>query len=465
MLLTITSEHPPATDLGYLLHKNPDRVHDFKLAFGKATVFYPEASENRCTAALLLDVDPIGLVRRREGQRRGVALEQYVNDRPYSASSFLSVAISRVYGTALSGKCSKRPELVEQVMPLRAKLATLPSRGGPTILERLFQPLGYSVETRRHPLDENFPEWGDSPYHAIEIEAETTLKDMLSHLYVLIPVLDNNKHYWVGEAEVEKLLRHGETWLAKHPEKDLITKRYLKYQRSLVDAALSRLLDEDMPDPDEANETSDQQEEVVERPLKLNTIRLHAVVDTLRQAGARRVLDLGCGEGKLLRLLLRDKSFEEIVGVDVSHRALEIARRRLHWDRMPERQRHRIRLLHGSLTYRDRRLEGYDVAALVEVIEHLDPGRLKALERTIFECVRPGTVIVTTPNREYNAKFESLPAGRLRHPDHRFEWNREEFARWANEVAESHGYSVRFVPVGPEDDELGSPTQMGVFWR
>lgn len=465
MLLTITSENAPATDLGYLLHKHPGRVQEFELTFGKATVFYPEASEKRCTAALLLQVDPVGLVRRPRGAARGFALEQYVNDRPYSASSFLSVAISRVFGTALSGKCSKRPELVEQAMPLRAKLAVLPSRGGPAILERLFQPLGYSVETLRHPLDESFPEWGESPYYAVQLQAEKTLKELLSHLYVLVPVLDDNKHYWVGEAEVEKLLRHGETWLADHPEKAFIAERYLKHRRSLVDDALSRLLDEDVADPDGARRSSDRQEEAVERPLKLNEIRLGAVADVLRQAGARRVIDLGCGEGKLLHLLLRDKGFEDIVGIDVSHRALEIAQKRLRWDRMPERQRRRIRLLHGSLTYRDRRLEGYDGAALVEVIEHLEPGRLKALERTVFECARPGVVVVTTPNREYNVKFANLAAGRMRHPDHRFEWSREEFSRWANGVAESHGYAVRFVAVGPEDDELGAPTQMGVFRR
>lgn len=465
MILTITSEKAPATDLGYLLHKNPARVQDFDLPFGRATVFYPEAAEERCTAALHLQVDPVGLVRRPRGSAPGFALDQYVNDRPYSASSFLSVAISRVFGTALAGKCSQRPGLVKQALPLRAKLAALPARGGPAILERLFQPLGYSVETTRHRLDEKFPEWGDSPYHAVQLRAETTLQALLSHLYVLVPVLDDDKHYWVGEAEVEKLLRHAESWLADHPERSFIAERYLKHRRSLVDDALSRLLDEDATDPDEARESRDRREEAVEGPLKLNEIRLRAVVETLRRAGAKRILDLGCGEGKLIRLLLRDQGFEEIVGVDVSHRALEIAQKRLHWDRMPERQRRRIRLLHGSLTYRDRRLEGYDGAALVEVIEHLEPGRLRALERTIFESARPGTVVVTTPNREYNAKFETLAAGGWRHPDHRFEWDREEFTRWANAVAESHGYSVRFVPVGPEDAELGPPTQMGVFRR
>lgn len=465
MILTITSERAPATDLGYLLHKHPDRVHAFDLPFGKATVFYPEATEERCTAALHLRVDPVRLVRKPKGSAPGFALEQYVNDRPYSASSYSSVAISRVFGTALSGKCSKRPELVDQALPLRAKLAAVPSRGGPAILERLFRPLGYSVEATRHPLDEKFPEWGDSPSTTLRLGAEKTVQELLSHLYVLVPVLDDDKHYWVGEAEVDKLLRHAEPWLSDHPEKSFIAERYLKHRRSLVDDALSRLLNEDATDPEAARESEEEEEKVIERPLGLHEIRLRTVAEALGQAGARRVLDLGCGEGKLMRMLLRDESFEEIVGVDVSHRALEIAKKRLHWDRMPERQRRRVRLLHGSLNYRDRRLEGYDGAALVEVIEHLEPGRLKAMERTVFELARPGTVVVTTPNREYNAKFEGLAAGRTRHPDHRFEWDREEFTRWAGSVAESHGYAVRFVPIGPEDEVLGPPTQMGVFRR
>lgn len=337
MLLTITCERSPATDLGYLLHKHPARVQEFSLAFGTATVFYPEASEDRCTAALMLQVDPIGLVRRRQGSAPGFALQQYVNDRPYASSSFLSVAIARVFGTALSGRCSDRPELVDEVLPLRATLPVLPSRGGPGILKRLFEPLGYSVETIRHPLDDSFPEWGASPYSSIELQAETTLKELLAHLYVLVPVLDDNKHYWVAEAEVEKLLLRGGEWLAAHPERSFITNRYLKHQRYLVDSALSRLLDEEMTVPRGEREATDRSEGEVEQPLKLNELRLEAVAGALSEAGARRVLDLGCGEGKLLLRLLGDNSFDEIVGVDVSHRALDTAQRRLRWDRMPER--------------------------------------------------------------------------------------------------------------------------------
>jgi len=348
-----------------------------------------------------------------------------------------------------------------------AELAAVPSRGGVGVLRRLFEPLGYSVESDRHVLDGRFPDWGESPYHAIRLAAEVKLRDLLSHLYVLIPVLDDDKHYWVGEDEVEKLLRRGEGWLAGHPERALIAERYLKHRRSLVDAALTRLLDEDQPGADEIRTFRDEEEEVIEKPLRLNDLRLDTVHQALSHAGAKRVLDLGCGEGKLLRHLLKDRTFDEIVGVDASHRALEIAHQRLHLERLPERDTKRIRLLHVALTYRDRRLEGYDAAALVEVIEHLDAPRLRALEleRTVFECAKPETVVLTTPNREFNARFETLPEGRFRHRDHRFEWTRGQFRTWAEGIAARFGYAVEFVPVGPEDAELGPPTQMAVFRR
>lgn len=464
MLLTISTTHPPAADLGYLLHKHPDRCQSFDLAFGKAHVFYPEAGEDRCTAALLLDVDPVGLVRNRRGPAgEGFHLRQYVNDRPFVASSLMSVAIARVYGSALSGRCEERNALVDQPMPLTAKLSVVPCRGGDTLLRRLFEPLGYRVTATRHPLDEKFPEWGESSYHTVELSAECRLQDLLAHLYVLIPVLDDDKHYWVSRDEVDKLLSKGEGWLESHPEKELIARRYLKHQTGLMRAALERLVEEESPDADEVEEAHAAEEEAVEAPLRLNDQRLEAVVTALRDAGAKSVVDLGCGEGKLLKLLLKDKSFERIIGMDVSYRTLEIAQRRLNFDRLPPKQRERIEVVHGSLMYRDERLAGFDAATVVEVIEHLDAPRLAAFERVVFECAKPRMVIVTTPNVEYNVRFETLPAGKFRHKDHRFEWTRAEFQEWANAVAGRFGYAVRFAPVGPEDSTVGSPTQMGVF--
>jgi 3' terminal RNA ribose 2'-O-methyltransferase Hen1 len=462
MLLTLTLTRPPATDLGHLLHKHPERLQSFSLPFGQAHVFYPEASEERCTAALMLEVDPVGLI------RRGVRfprLDQYVNDRPYVASSFLSVAIARVYNTALGGRSKERPELVEQPLPLRARIAVLPCAGGEGLLRRLFEPLGYAVHAVDHPLDEQFPEWGESRYFTVELEGELRLRELLAHLYVLVPVLDAEKHYWVGEDEVEKLLRRGEGWLAGHPERELIVNRYLKYRRSLTSEALAKLLEDEEVDPDRELETRAAEEEAVEEPLRLNEKRLGAVISVLKARGAKRVLDLGCGSGKLVQALLKEPQFAEIVGVDISHRALESAESRLKLDRLAPRQRERVRLFQTALTYRDKRLAGFDAAAVVEVIEHLDRPRLQAFERVVFEHARPGAVALTTPNREYNVRFDGLPAGGFRHRDHRFEWTRPEFEDWAGEVAGRFGYGVRFLPVGPEDPEVGAPTQMAVFER
>ena len=464
MLLTITNTHAPATGLGYLLHKSPYRVQSFPLSFGQAHVFYPEARPDQCTAALLLDVDPVGLVRNRRGPSgEGRSLEQYVNDRPYVASSFLSVAIARIFGSAMSGKSREHEELVETPLPLRAKISVLPCRGGEGFLRRLFEPLGYEVTARQHALDEQFPEWGESPYFTVEISARVRLRDLLTHIYVLAPVLDNEKHYWVGDEEVEKLLRHGEGWLAAHPEREAIAHRYLKHRRSLANDALARLIGEEIPDLDAAEEARDNDEERVERPLSLNERRLSAVLAALKSAGAKRVVDLGCGEGRLLKTLLEDRSFDEIVGMDVSHRALETAAGRLRLERLPAKMKERVRLIQGSLTYRDKRLAGFDAATVVEVVEHLDEPRLSAFERVLFEFARPETVVLTTPNVEYNVRFEGLAAGKFRHKDHRFEWTRAEFRAWAEGVAARYGYAARFLPVGDEDSQVGAPTQMGVF--
>jgi len=465
MLLTISTTHVPATDLGFLLHKSPFRTHAFEMSFGKAHVFNSGAEETRCTAALLLEVDPIELVRGRAGTGEGGRLDQYVNDRPYVASSFLSVAIAQVFGSALGGRSKERPELAASALPLEAKLEVVPCRGGEAFLRRLFEPLGYELEARGYVLDESFPEWGASPYFSVTLRKYCRLSELLSHLYVLVPVLDDQKHYFVGDAEVEKLLRHGQGWLAAHPEREMITRRYLSHRRNLTRDALARLIEAESPNADLQAEDHAREEAVVEERIRLNDLRMGAVIAALKQSGARRVLDLGCGEGTLLRALLADSDFKEIVGVDVSYRTLERAQDRLGLDRLPPAKRERIRLKHGALTYRDRRLDGFDAAAVVEVIEHLDPPRLSAFERVLFEFARPGSVVPTTPNAEYNVRFETLPAGKFRHRDQRFEWTRAEFEGWANAIATRFGYTARFLPVGPSDSVVGAPTQMAVFAR
>ena len=468
MLLTLTCTASQADDLGYLLLKNPANVFEATLSFGKLTVCWPECSPERATVALLLDVDPIGLVR--NNRSSGQTLDQYVNDRPYVASSLLSVAIVEAFGTAMNGRSRERPERVAEKLPFEVHVDVLHVSAAENLVPRLFEPLGYTVELERLPLDPRFPAWGASTVYRLTLRGEQTVQDLLSHLYVLMPVLDNSKHYFVGPDEVEKLLKKGERWLPTHPEYTLIARRYLNYRHARVREAIERIeaLQEDTTeDQDEKDTLAEVQEEAVEAPMRLHEDRLQTAMEQVRNLSPvpQKALDLGCGEGRLLKLLLAERTLTEIVGIDVSSFALERAARFLHLDTMPPRQRERIRVQQGSVVYRDERFAGFDVALLIEVIEHLDPPRLTAMEGVVFGHARPRRVVITTPNSEYNRKWPTLSAGKFRHNDHRFEWTRAEFEAWSERVAQEKGYTVIRQGIGPEDAELGAPTQMAIFDR
>jgi 3' terminal RNA ribose 2'-O-methyltransferase Hen1 len=461
MFLSVATTHRPATDLGFLLHKHPERVHETELPFGKALVVYPQADEPRCEAALILDIDPIGLVRGK-GRAEGL-IDAYVNDRPYAASSFLSVAMGRALRTAMSGTSRERPELAQRAIPLEALVTPLPVRGGERLVRELFEPLGWSVEIE--PVPSAAPAGGGSTaYVTLRLNGQARLAALLSHLYVLAPVLDDDKHYWVGEDEVEKLMKRGEGWLESHPARELIVRRYLKHRGALARDALERLAPETR---EEAAEPSARAapEEALETPLRLNDDRMGAVVEALRASGAKAVADLGCGEGKLLARLVRERWVERLIGVDAAVRDLEWAAKRLKLNLAGGPPEGRITLIHGSVTYRDRRWEEVDAATLVEVIEHMDAERLPALENVVFGTARPATVVVTTPNAEYNTLFPNLAPGAFRHPDHRFEWTRDQFRAWADGVCARFGYAATFFDIGKADERLGAPTQMVVLTR
>lgn len=455
MLLTITTKRYPATDLGYLLHKHPAKVQTVALTAGSAHIFYPEATDNACTAALLLDIDPVKLVRG-NGKGNDFALEQYVNDRPYVASSFMSNAIAQAYATAMNGRCKDKPHLVDEAIPFEIALSVLPVKGGEPLLRQFFEPLGYEVNVQSSGLDDQYPEWGQSRYFQVTLRHTLPLKTILKQLYILIPVCDNDKHYFVGDHEIEKLMEKGAGWLDTHPAKELITRRYLKNIAPLAKQALSLILKDEVL-PATEKEPKDK--------VRLHDLRLLTVRDILLEEKITSVVDLGCGEGKLLRLLLEKSAFKKILGMDVSYHALEIAQDKLKLDRLPDMQRNRIQLIQGSLTYRDKRLEGFDAGVLVEVIEHLDESRLAALEKVVFEYARPQQVIITTVNAEYNVLYEKLSAGAFRHSDHRFEWTRAEFEAWGNRVAEQFGYIVTYQPLGETDELLGGPSQLALFKR
>ena len=462
MLLTITYTGPKSTDLSYLLYKNPNRPQMFELNHGKAYVFYPEISDERTTVALLLDINPIDLARGKAGSTGG-GIFDYVNDRPYVSSSFLSTAISKVFGTAMTGRADTYQTLSDSPLDLTTSVTMLPCQGEQDKLTSVFEPLGYKVAYETFVTDENFPGWGDSKYVNLTISGRARLRDLLKHLYVLIPVFDRQKHYWVGADEVEKLLRIGEGWLPSHPEKAYITGRYLNRRRTLINMAFERLAASNAVDGEILSAEPEEDEDNIDKKLNLNTQRLGSVVAALKSHGAKRVIDIGCGEGNLLNLLVKERQFTNITGVDVSHIALERASEKLKLEWAGDSMRERIQLFQGSLTYKDMRFSGYDAACVVEVIEHLDVSRLAAFERVLFEFAKPPVVILTTPNKEYNAKYSLLYEEDLRHSDHRFEWTRTEFRDWANRTADKFGYIAQFSEIGDSDEIHGAPTQMGVF--
>ncbi len=477
MFLSITTTHHPATDLGWLLHKRPDKVQNFDIAGGRAIVFYPEATDERCTATLLLDVDTVDLVRTLNIPADRVALQQYVNEKPYTASSFLTTAIAKVYTSAMNGICNNRPELLDVKMPFEVVVSVIKVGGkdGEAALKRLFEPIGYDVEAVQYPFDETFTEWGDSPFFTVKLRNTLTLSDLLQQLYVLLGVFDNDKHYSISKQEIEKLMAKGDGWLSTHPQRDFITRRYLRNIGTLTKMAMRHFEEEDAEKAEnmaqndipnigaERASLEEKRGEKAAAKINLHQQRLEAAAEQLKKNGVRTVVDMGCGEGRLIRLLLKEGQFNKILGVDVSMRELQRAKQRLDFDEMSPRMRERLDLMQGSVTYRDRRIEGFDGMALVEVIEHLEVDRLAAMERVVFEFAQPKTVVVTTPNGEYNVKYETLTAGDFRHDDHRFEWTRPEFEAWAARIATNFGYSVDFFPVGDFDEMVGAPSQMGVF--
>lgn len=463
-MLLISTTHQPATDLGYLLHKHPDRIYRADLTFGSVCVAFPEATEERATAALLLDIDTIKLVRGSDRAQGSVV--QYINDRPYAASSFASVALIEAFSTAMQGRCTGKPELADLPIPLEIRVPVLRTRLPLETLHELFDPLGYTVQTSPLELDGNFPEWGPSPYYDLTLTGTLRLCDALRHLYILLPVLDASKHYFMDSGEVEKLLTKGAGWLADHPRRDWIVRAYLGRKPSLERDALEQLSNAEeqlITEENAFDESIALPDDLEPLPrISLHEQRHDRVIEIVRELSPKSVVDLGCGDGKLLRKLIPIAGLDRIVGMDVSYFDLARARRKLNLDEASPRRRDRIQLLHGSLMYKDERLTGFDVGTVVEVVEHLDPPRLAAFERTVFGYARPSHVLLTTPNREFN---EVYGIETLRHTDHRFEWTRAEFHAWAQRVADEFGYEVRFEEIGDVVEPHGAPSLLGVFSR
>lgn len=460
MLLTITYTGNETQNLGYLLQKNPARPQQFEVSYGKAYVFYPKVSDEETTAALLLDIDPLDLAKGKVGSSEG-GLFDYVNDRPYVCSSFMSTAIARIFGSALNGKCKEKPELAETPIDLSATIYSLKDNGYVDLPDQLFSPLGYNVMTKRTLLDPKFPEWGMSPYIDLTICGTVKLSDLLKHIYVLIPVFDTQKHYYFDESEINKLLKHGEGWLSQHPYKEKITRRFLGKHTGYIKKAQEALAAEIIEDGiAEETPISEIQKKLSRTPL--NTQRLEAIKDAILKSGAKSVIDLGCGEGKLAIQLAKEPQLNKVTAFDVSTKSLDIASDRSRKEKLDPEEKEKLNFKQASLTYKDSRFQGFDCACLIEVIEHIDPARIPDVERIVFSFASPKTVIVTTPNRDYNTVY-GMSGDQLRHRDHRFEWTRKEFEEWTRSICEKFGYTCEICGIGDMSEEFGQPTQMGVF--
>ena len=420
VLLTITT-HQPATDLGFLLHKNPERLHDggavVRAGARRSTRRRPtSAAPPRCSSRSTRSA--WSATARARGQRvRRCA--QYVNDRPYVASSFLRVAISKLFGTAMTGRSKERPELADAHPPC-SKLASRcsPCRGRRRrCSRRLFEPLGYDGGGRsRSPLDAASPSGATAATSTSRSAATMRARDLLEHLFVLLPVLDDDKHYWVGDDEVDKLLRRGGDWLAAPPRTGadrppLPPPRPPAHhatpwpgcsgrgrrRRPATSAEAARRRGGGGREADQPQRAAPRRRGRRARPRR-------------RPAGC---VDLGCGEGKLLRRLLRRPAVRPRSSASTSRTGRwSIAARRLRLDDMPPRQRAARRPVPGRAH-----------------LPRPPPGGLRrggrgrgrsststrpacgAFERGVFGDARPQPSIVTTPNVEYNVLFETLPAG------------------------------------------------------
>lgn len=460
MLINITVTGENAKALSYILWKNPDHIFDREFSSGHVVVFFSEYSNQKATASLLVLVDSVGMVRSEWGR----ISSSYVDHRPYAASSIASVALKEAYSSAFAGK-SETAEIdavIKQKLPVEIELSSVWVKGGVQSIHDFFEPLGYAVNAEKLLYESKWLK-SDSCVFNVTLTGMQTILDLLRHLYVLLPALDNKKHYFVNENEIVKLLSHGEGWLETHPYKERIVSRYLIHRHNLIEEALEQLAEEVQDEETEENAAG--AEEAMERPIRLQEERLQTALAVMRtlDPAPLKIGDIGCGSGDFIRLIENDRAFSEVIGMDVSSKVLQIAEKRLHLDRRNAWQSPKISLIHGSLAYKDSRLKGLDAVLMFEVIEHIDAIKLPVVEYNIFEFLTPGYVMVSTPNKEYNQLFPSLEKNALRHRDHRFEWTRDEFRQWAGAVTAKYPYEVDFFQVGPRDDNLGAPTQMAVF--
>ncbi|TDQ36236.1 3' terminal RNA ribose 2'-O-methyltransferase Hen1 [Aureibacillus halotolerans] len=437
MQLTIKATGSDVSALSYLLAKNPANLYERKVKEHFVRFFFGTFSDTFVEATIFVTPDPLALVT----HKNSYDITHYINDREFVASSIFCSLCKSALATALNGLPNTAyANYVDMTFPLTFTVGPIASGLSDEHVELLFKPLGYDV-TFQYQSSESDVEKGSA--RMLTIQGLTTLQAGLRQLFVLLPVLDDYKHYYIDEKEMEKLERYGEGWLDEHPEKALIYRRALRFKELYA--------------PLQNDEET--QEKTPKRSL--NHQRYEAIASTIATFPNRaRVIDLGAGEGKLLERLRLIPGIEELLAVEPSQAMLLRAMKAIE---VSTEDGIKPTLLQGSLFYYDHRLLDSDVIVLCEVIEHIDEERLPACMAMILDEYRPGALIITTPNKEYNQLYD-MPEER-RHHDHRFEWTRDQFTDWCYKINEGQSYDLTFSGIGDDNEIYGQPTQMCVFTR
>lgn len=451
MLLTLRVTGPHAADLQVLLDKSPDKLHSTSLPLGVVHVFFPEASPDAATVALLVNVDAVAWSSNESPA--GFALAN---------AATLSAAIAHVFSMALAARSPARPDLVTAMLPIEVRLSSFAVSRGTDDARALFAPLGYDVEVTEDALVESSTTQEHLVRHSVRLTKLAPLYEVLSHMYVLGPIVDDHAADPVLTAEREALLLHAEGAARGHPLAERITQAYAMRRTSETSAAVERLLVADsLGAPTNADATN--------VPTLLDDARIDAIVYELREVAAQSVVDLGCGDGKLLARLVREKALTRIVGLDVSYRLLDAASARMKLDRRGTKKSERLELLHGSLFYADSRLRGFDAAVLADVLQHVAADRLGDIEHVVFHDAQPKTIIVMmngsgvwgAGSRRLPEAPNAQPAREQSAPTDPHAWSTNQFDAWASGVSERCGYRVRLLSIGSSH----LPTRMAVFSR
>lgn len=443
--LKVYGEH--ARMVSHLIAKNPHNLYERKEKGGLVRIVFTKNEEREVHILFFVTVDNMELTK---NQTNFSSITHYINDRESAVSSIFCSVLRKAVGTALNGKPKDEfKEWVNYSFPLEITFGPLSTKLTNHELAGLFEPLGYelTIENGKVLLPASFAKKSSAKF--ITLKANQTIQDCFRHLFVLIPVMDQYKHYYIDEKEVDKLKRYGEGWLSFHPKRNEIIKESLIFS-DLIEK--SRLIE---------SKPSKEKQAPLTKKKSLNQWRYEKIIETVKGLPHNsRIVDMGAGEGKLTAQLGFIRGIEELVAVEPSEREQLKAKKRI--EALVGKPDFLLPTFKwGSLFYYDSELEKKDIFILCEVIEHIDENRLGKIFDTIFTKYKPYHVIVTTPNQDYNAVYDMNEA--KRHSDHRFEWTQQQFKEWTKYWESHANYKAQIDGIGEYVEGYGYPTQMVIF--